>query len=170
MATALLSLVVSPKTATDRESLRRGLQALTAEDPTLHVTVDPVSGDSVVGGVSELHLEIAVDRLAREFGVSAGVTRPQIVYTEAHFAETTFLLEPVMCVEIMVPPDHLDAVVADISERRGRVRSTGEQGGMWRVTAHVPLAGLFGYAAYLRDRTRGRGTFTMQLDQYEPVD
>ena len=170
MSPALLSLTISPHTDLDRERLERGLSALSAEDPTLHVSADPETGTTVVGAMGELHLEIVLDRLKREFEVSAGVSTPRIVYKESRFAQMTFLLEPVMLVVVTVPRLFLDAVIADLGERRGRVRAIDEREGMQVVTAHVPLAELFGYAMFLRDCTRGRGTFTMALDRYEPVD
>lgn len=67
------------------------------------------------------------------------------------------------------PPAAL-AIVADLVERRGWIGSTEERGGMHVVCAFVPLSQLYGYPSHLRDITRGRGSFTMQLDRYEPVD
>ena len=140
MPLPLLSLTISPKTAADRERLEHGLHVLTAEDPTLHVTTDHASGLSTIGGVGEMHLEIVLDRLNREFGVSAGLTSPRVVYKETRFAQMTVLLEPVMRVEVVVHPQHLDATVADLVERRGWIGSTEERGGMHVVCAFVPLA------------------------------
>lgn len=167
---ALIELTLTPETDSDRERLEHGLRVLTAEDPTLHATTDPASGISTIGAMGETHLEIVVDRLKREFSVSAGLTRPRVVYKEARFAQMTVLLEPVMRVEVVVHRQHLDATVADLVERRGWIGSTEERGEMCVVCAFVPLARLFGYTSYLRDATRGRGSFTMQLDRHEPVD
>jgi elongation factor G len=80
------------------------------------------------------------------------------------------LLEPVMRVEVVAHQQHLDAIVADLLERRGWIGSTEERSGMHVVCAFVPLSELFGYTSYLRDVTRGRSSFTMKLDRYEPVD
>ena len=80
---AVLSLAVTPKTSADQEKLAQGLAKLMAEDPMLRVTTDQETGDVVVAGMGELHLEIVVDRLKREFGVEAGVGRPQVAYMEA---------------------------------------------------------------------------------------
>jgi elongation factor G len=167
---ALIELTLTPATDSDRERLENGLRVLAAEDPTLHATMDPSSGISTIGAQGETHLEIVLDRLKREFQVSAGLTSPRIVYKEARFAQMTVLLEPVMRVEVVVHGQHLDATVADLVERHGWIGSTEERGGMHVVSAFVPLANLYGYASYLRDATRGRGSFTMQLDRYEPVD
>jgi len=77
----LLSIALTPMSADDAVRLARGLSVLTAEDPT--VTWRPLpSGDVVVGAIGELQLEIVVDRLKREFEVSAFVDRPRIGYTE----------------------------------------------------------------------------------------
>ena len=80
---ALLSLAIRPKTEADRERLARGVTALMAEDPTMSVETDPATGEVVVAGMGELHLEIIIDRLKREFLVEANVGRPQVAYKEA---------------------------------------------------------------------------------------
>ena len=167
---ALLELTLTPATDSDRERLENALRVLTAEDPTLHATMDPSSGLSTIGTLGEMHLEIVVDRLSREFGVSAGTSSPRVVYKEARFAQMTVLLEPVMRVEVVVHQQHLEAIVADLVERPGWIGSTEERDGMHVVCAFVPLSGLFGYSSYLRDITRGRASVTMQFDRYEPVD
>src|SRR6188508_707080 len=108
---ALIELTLTPATESDRERLENGLRVLTAEDPTLHSTMDPASGISTIGALGEMHLEIVIDRLSREFHVSAGVTKPRVVYKEARFAQMTVLLEPMMRVEVVVHRQHLDAIV-----------------------------------------------------------
>jgi elongation factor G len=79
---ALLSLAIMPKTKADQERLRHGLGTLLAEDPTIRVKTDQATGEVVVAGMGELHLEIIVDRLKREFNVEASVGRPQVAYKE----------------------------------------------------------------------------------------
>ena len=79
---ALLSLAIRPKTEADREKLARGVTTLMAEDPTMSVETDPATGEIVIAGMGELHLEIIVDRLKREFHVEASVSRPQVAYKE----------------------------------------------------------------------------------------
>jgi elongation factor G len=79
---ALLSLAISPKTEADQERLARGVGTLMAEDPTMSANTDPTTGEVVIGGMSELHLEIIVDRLKREFNVEASVGRPLVAYKE----------------------------------------------------------------------------------------
>jgi translation elongation factor EF-G len=80
------------------------------------------------------------------------------------------LLEPVMRVEAIVPEVHVDAVVADLSGRRGRLRAEAASGGRCIVRAVVPLTQLLGYAAAFRSRTGGRGTYEMQFDRYVRSD
>ena len=82
-STTVLYLSIEPKTKADQEKLGRGLQKLMAEDPTIRVHTDPQTGQVVVAGVGELHLEIILDRLRREFDVEALVGRPQVAYKEA---------------------------------------------------------------------------------------
>ena len=78
----VISLAIEPKTKVDQEKLGHGLGKLTAEDPTFRVRTDPETGQVVIAGMGELHLEIIVDRLQREFGVAAAVGRPQVAYKE----------------------------------------------------------------------------------------
>jgi elongation factor G len=80
--TALLSIAVTPATEADRDGLARGLAAIMAEDPTVRQHIDPGTGVTIIGGMGELHLELVLDRLRRDFGVSAKLGRPQISYKE----------------------------------------------------------------------------------------
>ncbi len=86
----VISLAIEPKTKADQEKLGRGLTKLTVEDPTFQVKTDDQTGQVVISGMGELHLEILVDRLQREFGVAAAVGRPQVAYKETltHQAES----------------------------------------------------------------------------------
>jgi elongation factor G len=78
----VISLAIEPKTKGDQEKLGNGLQKLMAEDPTFRVKTDEQTGQVVIAGMGELHLEIIVDRLKREFGVDASVGKPQVAYKE----------------------------------------------------------------------------------------
>ena len=78
----VISLAIEPKTKADQEKLGQGLGKLMAEDPTFRVKTDQATGEVVIAGMGELHLEIIVDRLRREFGVEATVGRPQVAYKE----------------------------------------------------------------------------------------
>ena len=81
--TGLLYIPVRPKTPDDDQRLARALEQLTAEDPTIRVQIDQQSREAVLGATGELHLEIIVERLKREFNVDASVGPPQIAYREA---------------------------------------------------------------------------------------
>jgi elongation factor G len=81
--TGLLSIPIKPKTPDDEQRLAQALEQLTAEDPTIRVQIDRQSREVVLGGTGELHLEIIIDRLKREFNVEASVGRPQVAYREA---------------------------------------------------------------------------------------
>jgi elongation factor G len=78
----VISLAIEPKTKADQEKLGQGLQKLMAEDPTFRVKTDPQTAQTVIEGMGELHLEILVDRLRREFNVEASVGKPQVAYKE----------------------------------------------------------------------------------------
>src|SRR6476660_533718 len=78
----VISVAVEPKSKADQDKLGTGLQRLTEEDPTFRVTSDEETGQTIIEGMGELHLEIIVDRLKREFNVDANVGRPQVAYRE----------------------------------------------------------------------------------------
>jgi len=73
---------VEPKSKADQEKMGIALQRLAAEDPSFRVQTDEESGQTIIGGMGELHLEIIVDRMKREFGVEANVGKPQVAYRE----------------------------------------------------------------------------------------
>jgi elongation factor G len=78
----VISLAIEPKSRADQEKLAMSLQRLAQEDPTFRVMTDPETGQTIISGMGELHLEIIVDRLRREFGVSASQGRPMVAYRE----------------------------------------------------------------------------------------
>ncbi len=78
----VISLAIEPKTKADQQKLGQGLAKFTVEDPTFQVQTNEETGQVVISGMGELHLEILVDRLQREFGVAAAVGRPQVAYKE----------------------------------------------------------------------------------------
>lgn len=78
----VLAIAIEPKTKIDQEKLGRSLGRLAEEDPTFRVETDLETGQTIISGMGELHLEIIVDRLTREFGVDANIGRPQVSYRE----------------------------------------------------------------------------------------
>ncbi|MER3490998.1 MAG: elongation factor G [Mastigocladus sp. ERB_26_2] len=78
----VISVAVEPKTKNDMDKLSKALQSLSEEDPTFRVNVDPETNQTVIAGMGELHLEILVDRMLREFKVEANVGAPQVAYRE----------------------------------------------------------------------------------------
>jgi len=110
----VISIAIEPKTQADVDKLGMGLSKLSEEDPTLTIHTDEDSGQTVLSGMGELHLEIILDRLKREFGVECSQGAPQVAYKEAisgtvehrevykkqsggrgKFADISFILEPV---------------------------------------------------------------------------
>jgi elongation factor G len=272
----VIAVAIEPKTKADSEKLGVCLSKMSQEDPTFRVHIDTETGQTLIAGMGELHLEILVDRLAREFQVDAHVSRPQVAYREsirrvmagegrfirqsggrgqyghvkvrleprkrgegflfedatvggvvpkeyigavragiveamehgviagypvvdmkailydgsyhevdsselafkiaaslafkeaAQKADPT-LLEPIMSVEVVVPDEYMGDVIGDLNARRGKIRGMEERAGAKVVTAHVPLAEMFGYATDLRSRTQGRATFSMQFDFYDEI-
>ncbi|MEI6400467.1 MAG: elongation factor G [bacterium] len=78
----VISLRIEPKTKADQEKMGMALSRLVQEDPTFRVTTDPETNETIISGMGELHLEIIVDRMKREFSVEANVGKPQVAYRE----------------------------------------------------------------------------------------
>jgi elongation factor G len=78
----VISVAIEPKTKADQDKLSQALLKLSEEDPTFQVRSDPETGQTIISGMGELHLEILVDRMKREFKVEANVGRPQVAYRE----------------------------------------------------------------------------------------
>ena len=78
----VISVAIEPKTKSDQDKLGNGLARLTEEDPTFNVHTDDETGQTIIAGMGELHLEVIVERLFREFSVEANVGRPQVAYRE----------------------------------------------------------------------------------------
>ena len=96
--TPVISVAVEPKTKADQDKLGTGLAKLADEDPTFVVKFDDETGQTVISGMGELHLDIIVDRLKREFSVDVG--KPQVAYRETirrevHKVETRFVRQTV---------------------------------------------------------------------------
>jgi len=275
-AEPVIYMAIEPRTKADQDRLGAALQAMADEDPSFQVREDPDSGQTVIWGMGELHLEIVIDRMQREYKVACNVGRPQVAYRETvgkavtaqgdferdlagrtNFAHVelaiapgeygsgiTFanevdpgtlppefaghvetavrqacetgvlagyplvdvavrltggkwvegestemgfrnaatnalwdgakaadpvLLEPVMTVEVTVPPEFLGDVTGHLNSRRGRVIGMQQRGADQVIHAEVPLVEMFGYATQLRSLSQGRGVFSMQLARYEPV-
>ncbi|HRR22405.1 MAG TPA: elongation factor G [Desulfomonilia bacterium] len=79
----VISIAIEPKTKADQEKLAMAMSRMSMEDPSFKVHTDRNTGDTLISGMGELHLEIIVDRIRREFGVEANVGRPQVAYTES---------------------------------------------------------------------------------------
>ncbi len=276
----VMFMAIEPKSRADRDKLEVALHALASEDPTCVVRVDNDTGQTILSGMGELHLEILVDRLRREFSVEANTGRPMVSYYETvtatacathlfdrelggkrHWARVTVevvprergsghatevmagalraldssealracleqgltdgiltgvlarcpmtdvlarvkevaiadeematdvafrtaavmafreaaqaahpeLLEPIMCLDIVTPPEHVGEVIGDVNGRRGQVREMTMRGDTQIIRAHVPLAELFGYAGAIRSLTRGRASYTMEPDEFAVV-
>ena len=272
----VIEVAVEPKTKADMEKMGLALARLAAEDPSFRVTSDPDSGQTVIKGMGELHLEILVDRMRREFKVEANVGAPQVAYREtisktyeidythkkqsggsgqyarikvvfapgepgtgfvfeskivggsvpkeyipgvekglkssldngviAGFPVTDFsatlidgayhdvdssvlafeiasraafregiakaspkLLEPIMNVEVVTPEEYMGDIIGDLNSRRGQVSGMDSRGIARVVTAHVPLANMFGYVNTLRSMSQGRAQYTMIFDHYQEV-
>ena len=78
----VIQVAIEPKTKADQEKLGMAIGKLITEDPTLKVATDPETGQTILSGMGELHLEIVIDRMLREFGVQANVGKPQVAYRE----------------------------------------------------------------------------------------
>jgi len=272
----VIGIRIEPKTKADQEKMGTALHRLAEEDPTFRVAGDPDTGETIISGMGELHLDVLVDRMKREFGVEANVGRPQVAYKETimgeaeaegkyirqsggrgqygdvwlrvkplergkgfvflneikggsipqefigptekgvkealdkgvvanypmvdievtlydgsfhevdsseaafkiagsmAFQEATkrakpVILEPIMKIQVIIPPDFLGEVTGNLNSKRGRIEALNDRPGLKVIDVKVPLSEMFGYATELRSMSQGRGSFTMEFDHYEPT-
>jgi len=272
----VIRVAIEPKTKAGQDRMTMALVRLAEEDPTFKTYTDRETGQTLIAGMGELHLEIIVDRLLREFKVEARVGKPQVAYKEtirskaraegryvrqtgghgmyghavieieprsagegfefvnatvggilprefiapieagireasqsgalggyevidfrvtlkdgsfhevdsseiafkiagsmafkeANAKASPVLLEPMMKVEIVVPEEYMGDVLGDCSSKRGRIEKLDVRAGAQVIDAVIPLSEMFGYSTDLRNRTQGRGVFTMQFSHYEEM-
>ncbi len=275
----VMFMAIEPKSTAEKDKLIGALDLLAAEDPTCQVRTDGETGQKILCGMGELHLEILVDRLKREFHVVANTGKPMVSYyetvsqtarqtytfdreiagkrhcvtvtvevsplergkgrqacvaknvtkrlprpeysgiisdalfdaiatgvlarypmtdvkaevvdcvmmdeemasdvafrsaavmgfREAALAAGPELLEPIMSLDIVTPPEYVGDIMGDINGRRGQVRDMEMKGDLQEVHARVPLAELFGYATAIRSLSRGRAGYTMETGAFAVV-
>jgi len=272
----VISMAIEPKSTADKDSLVNALKDMADEDPTFHTSIHDETGQTLIAGMGELHLEIIKDRILREYKVQANAGKPMVAYRESisakgegsftfersigdenHFAALTLavepnaagagniitfdvsskiipdefrkgieegiadalltgvlgnfaiidtkvtviggqthdtdssevafrsaavmalreavsnaspvLLEPIMLLEIESPEEHLGDVMGDLNSRRGRIREIKATNDLQVVQADVPLAEVFGYATSLRSLTKGRASYSMEPQAFDPV-
>merc|ERR1740125_27861 len=275
----VIKVSVEPKTKADQEKMTMALVKLAAEDPSFRFSRDEDSGQTVIEGMGELHLEIICDRMKREFNVECTIGPPQVAYREAITKSATIdythkkqsggsgqfakiqvkfepleteegaasfefaqeikggsvpkeyipgvskglesimgsgilagfpvigvkatlmdgayhdvdssvmafeiagrqaarqglraagakLMEPMMKVDVTTPEEHMGDIIGDVNSRRGMVIELAERGNMKVVRAKVPLANMFQYVSSLRSMSKGRASYSMELENYEPV-
>ncbi|MBR1747305.1 MAG: elongation factor G [Clostridia bacterium] len=272
----VVRLAIEPKTKIGQEKMALALVKLAEEDPTFRTYTDKETGQTIIAGMGELHLEIIVDRLLREFKVEANIGKPQVAYRETikkparaegkyvrqsggkgqyghciieiepnepgkgiefydeivggvipkefikpveegireaarggvligyemvdfkvHLVDGSYhevdssemsfkiagsmafkdaamkadptILEPMMAVEITVPPEYIGDVFGTVNSRRGSIKEMKDRPGIKVIDADIPLAEMFGYATVLRSATQGRGNYVMQLNCYTEV-
>ena len=272
----VISMSIEPKTTADQEKMASGLQRLSEEDPTFVVSSDEETGQTIIAGMGELHLEIIKDRLFREFKVGAEAGRPQIAYRETvstnsegegkfvrqtggsgqygharikleslergvgieivdktvggvipkefiqptlegireaanngavcgypvvDFKVTLFdgsfhdvdssemsfkmagifafrdamekaspqLLEPMMKVEVETPDEYQGDIMGDLNRRRGQIQNVSAKATFVSISAIVPLQEMFGYATIVRSLSKGRASYSMEPESFEPV-
>ena len=116
----VISVAIEPKTKSDQEKLGGGLARLAEEDPTFRIESDEETGQTLISGMGELHLEVIVDRLLREFSVDANVGRPQVAYRETIRDRVEKIVGPLR------PPDRRQGPVRP----RRHQRRAGARGGL----------------------------------------
>jgi elongation factor G len=272
----VIGIVIEPKTKADRDKMSQVVKKFLEEDPTLQIKTNIETGQTLLYGMGELHLDIVVDRMRREFNLEINTGKPQVAYREtirnvvekegkyirqsggrgqyghvvikleplgrgegikfvdkivggvipkeyipavekgvkeaaesgviagyplvdfqvtlfdgsfhevdssemafkmatieamreAQKAADTFLLEPIMKVEVITPEEFMGDVIGNLSSKRGKIESTEQKGNARIISAKVPLAEMFGYATELRGLTQGRASFIMEPSHYEEV-
>ena len=112
----VIHVAIEPKTKADQDKLGKALYSLSEEDPTFRVRTDDETGQTVISGMGELHLEVLVDRMLREFNVDATVGKPQVAYRET-------ITKPGP--DRRVPPHQADRRLGPVRRRQGRPRADG---------------------------------------------
>jgi len=275
-AEPVIGLVLEPKSKADRDKMSVAIKKFLEEDPTLKIKTNEETGQGVLYGMGELHLEIIVDRMKREFGVEVNTGKPQVAYREtirkavdvegkyirqsggrgqyghvvvkveplergkglefvdklvggsipreyipavekgvkeavesgilagyplvdlrvtlydgsfhevdssemafkmaaieamrdAQRSADSFIIEPIMKIEVVTPDDFMGDVIGNLSSKRGKIESTEQRGNARVITSTAPLAEMFGYATELRGMTQGRASFAMEPSHYEEV-
>ncbi len=270
----VISIAVEPRTHSDQDKLQEVLEKFTAEDPTLWVRQDEDTGQMILSGMGELHLDVIISRMRREFNTQVNVGKPQVVYRESierqaeaagifdrevagqrHFGEVrlrltplprgtgnrfvneadetaipavylsavekgvleglesgiqmgypvvdvqavliggsykdgqgselafrvganmackealaaagSYLLDPIMKVEVIVPEEFMGDVIGDLNARSGKIELIEPKLGVQQIRATVPLARMFGYSTSLRSATQGRGTYSMHFSHFD---
>ena len=110
----VIHVAIEPKTKVDQDKLGKALYSLSEEDPTFRVRTDDETGQTVISGMGELHLEVLVDRMLREFSVDATVGKPQVAYRET-------ITKPVK--QRRVPPRQADRRLGPVRRGQGRPRA-----------------------------------------------
>lgn len=272
----VISIRIEPKSKEDQEKLILSLKKLSEEDPTFRQKEDIETGETIISGMGELHLDVLVDRMKREFKVEANIGKPQVAYKETiceemnaegkyirqsggrgqyghvwlkvkpkergegfefinaikggtipqefipavqkgvkeamgkgviagypmvdmevtlydgsfHDVDSSeiafkiassqalqeaskkarpIILEPIMKLEVVIPSEFFGDVIGDLNRRRGVIEETKDRVNLKIIDAKNPLSEMFGYATSLRSLTQGRGTFTMEFDNYDKV-
>ena len=267
----VIQIAIEPKTQSDQAKLGEALNRISTEDPTFKVAYNRDTGQTLIAGMGELHLEIVSERLSREFGIDFNIGEPQVAYKETisqradhvtRFVKQTggkgqfahvvlrlepsegfefssqvvggnvpreyipaveagvrqaleegvikgypvvnvkatlldgsyhevdssemafrtaailatreclkkagsYLLEPIMKLEITSPEEFTGNIINNISNRRGRLESMSMENNTQIIRGSVPLAELFGYSTTLRSLTQGRAGFSMEFSHYE---
>ena len=187
----VISMSIEPNSKGDQEKMSTALQRLVAEDPTLRVKTDPDTGQTILAGMGELHLDIIRDRMKREFKVEATAGKPQIAYretvTRAADGEGKFIrqsggkgqyghvivkLEPNQKgkgVEVTTPEEYQGDLMGDINRRRGQIQGMENKAGACIINSFVPLETLFGYVTDIRSLSKGRASASITPSHFEQV-
>jgi len=276
---AVISLAVAPKDKGGQANFSKALNRFTKEDPTLRVHRDEESGETIMSGMGELHLEIYIERMKREYNCEVVAGKPQVAFRETIGAAVPFnythkkqtggsgqfakvmgqmepitplnleapyefvdevvggtipreyipscdkgfqeqlkkgmligapvvgvrmklqdgqyhdvdssdiafriaamaairevymnakpqILEPIMKLEVQAPEEFQGAVMGQVNQRRGVIQGSSTMEGYVTIEALVPLVEMFGYSTDLRSATQGKGEFTMEFAEYQPV-
>src|SRR5256885_4194059 len=149
----VISVAIEPKTKADQDKLGVALAKLSEEDPTFRVHTDAETAQTIISGMGELHLEIIVERMKREFKVDANVGRPQVAYRET----------------VRKRVEAVEGKFIRQTGGRGKIGGMTQRADAHIVAASVPLSEMFGYSTTLRSMSQGRAVYSMQFSHYQEV-
>src|SRR2546430_2727522 len=163
------SAAVSAKNKADEEKVNAALVKLVDEDPTLTLEHEPITKESIVHGMGDIHLDVVLEKMKRKYGVE-GSLAGAMAMRQAVMDAKPVLLEPIMDVEVLVPERNMGDVISDLNGKRGKIAGMEPSGDhMEKVKAQVPLSSMYRFPIDLRSITQGRGKYTMKFSHYEEV-
>jgi elongation factor G len=157
-------------TSSDIETMFTVLAKMMSEDHALYLTQEPTTGQTLISGGGRLHLDVAIERIKRKFGVELELSLPKVPYQQEDAEKDNITLEPVMKLSVTVPDDCVGQIITDLGKRRGRIMEMRSESRNEIIISQVPMAEILEYGTDLSKMTGGRGNFKALFSHYEKLE